>query len=415
MAELWRVLKFEYQRNVFKKSFLITLFSVPIMIAFIVGLGLFIESGKDEGQPVGVVDQAGLFSEKAVPAQLQAAWAAKYDQPVEFVFYQTEEAARSALEAGEGGAYFLLPEHYPRTRRVEVVFQEEPGNAAWMQFYDLVRAGWLDGQPSETVARVTSGTGFIVRSIDGKRMVSASSGPTFGLLLPLFIALAVLAMLLICSGYTVNAVADEKENRTMEVLVTTTSAWQLIGGKILGITAISLTLMACWAGVTGLGILIARQVGVAWFADLSMDWRGVLSTLVIAIPAYVLATALMTAIGSMVSTTQEGQSLSGIFFVLHFLPLYVSIAYLNDPHNSLAVVLSLLPFTSLASVAMRNLFTVVPSWQVAVSVLVQILCAWGAIWLAGRAFRLGMLHYGKRLSFRRVLRRAEGVAGGTHE
>jgi len=124
---------------------------------------------------------------------------------------------------------------------------------------------------------------------------------------------------------------------------------------------------------------------------------------------------LMTAICSMVSTTQEGQSLSGIFFVLHFLPLYVSIAYLNDPHNSLAVVLSLLPFTSLASVAMRNLFTVVPSWQVAVSVLVQILCAWGAIWLAGRAFRLGMLHYGKRLSFRRVLRRAEGVAGGTHE
>jgi len=415
MAELWRVLKFEYQRNVFKKSFLITLFSVPIMIAFLVGLGFFIESGGDEGQPVGVVDQAGLFSEREVPSQLQAVWAAKYAQPVEFIFYQTEDAARSALEAGEGQAYFLLPEHYLRTRRVEVVYLEEPGNATWMQFYDLVRAGWLSGQPAETVSRVTAGTDFIVRSIDGKRVVPASSGPTFGLMMPLFIALAVLALLIICSGYTSTAVADEKENRTMEVLVTTTSTPHLIGGKILGITAISLTLMACWTLVTGLGILIARQAGVAWFADLSMDWRGVLATLAIAIPAYVLATAMMTAIGSMVSTTQESQSLSAMFFVLHLLPLYVSVAYLQDPHGPLAVVLSLLPFTSLASVAMRNLFSVVPTWQVAVSVLVQILCAWGAIWLAGRAFRLGMLHYGQRLSFRRVLRRNAGGAGGSHE
>jgi ABC-2 type transport system permease protein len=233
-------------------------------------------------------------------------------------------------------------------------------------------------------------------------------------MMPLFIAMAVLAMLIICSGYTANAVADEKENRTMEVLVTTTSPGQLIGGKILGITAISLTLMSCWTGVTGLGIVIARQAGVAWFADLNMDWRSVLATLAIAIPAYLLATALMTAIGSMVTTTQEGQSLSGIFFILHFLPLYASIAYLKDPHNSLAVILSMLPFTSLASVAMRNVFTIVPTWQVVISVLVQFLCAWGAIWVAGRAFRLGMLHYGQRLRLRSVLVRAEKGSGGSH-
>ncbi|MCU0485950.1 MAG: ABC transporter permease [Anaerolineales bacterium] len=414
MNNLWRAAVFEYQRNVFKKSFLITLLSIPLLIAFIVGMGLSFESGRTEKQPVGIVDQAGLFAGMAVPTRLQDIWADQYTQPVEFIFYQTEQAARFALESGDGQAYFILPENYRQTRQIEVVYTQEPGDSAWMQFYDLLRAGLLTGQATTTYQRVTSGTDFMVRSIDGRRMVPANSGPTFGLLMPLFIAFAVLATLIICSGYTATAVADEKESRTMEVLVTTISPGQLIGGKILGITLISLTLMVCWAGITALGVFIARQAGMAWFANLGLDWRVVLATLGIAIPAYVLATALMVTVGAMVTTTQEGQSLSGIVFVLHLLPMYASIAYLKDPHNSLAVILSLLPFTSLATVAMRNLFTIVPAWQVAASVVVQILCAAGGIWLAGRALRLGMLQYGQRLRFQNLLSRAARGPGGEH-
>ena len=191
----------------------------------------------------------------------------------------------------------------------------------------------------------------------------------------------------------------------MEVLVTTISPFQLIGGKILGITAISLTLLCSWVGVIALGIFIGRLVGVNWLNDLSMDWRSVVSVVAIAIPAYLLVSALMTAIGAMVTTTQEGQSVSTVFVVLHLIPLYISWSFLNEPHNSQAVLLSLLPFTSLMTVAFRNLFTIVPTWQVAISVLIQTLCACVAIWLASRAFRLGMLHYGQRMAFRRLFAR----------
>jgi len=131
-----------------------------------------------------------------------------------------------------------------------------------------------------------------------------------------------------------------------------------------------------------------------------MDWRVLLATLAIGVPAYALAIALMTAIGSMVTTTQEGQSVSSVFVILHMVPLYVSMAFLNQPHGTLAVILSLLPFTSLMTVGMRNLFTIVPTWQILVSVLVQTLSAVAAIWLAGRALRLGMLRYGQRLNWR---------------
>ena len=54
---------------------------------------------------------------------------------------------------------------------------------------------------------------------------------------------------------------------------------------------------------------------------------------------------------------------------------------------------------------MRNLISVVPAWQVALSALLHILYILGAIWLASRAFRVGMLQYGQRLSLRHLLAR----------
>jgi ABC-2 type transport system permease protein len=204
-------------------------------------------------------------------------------------------------------------------------------------------------------------------------------------------------MMMMGSGYMMSAVADERENRTMEVLVTSISPYQLIGGKTLGIVAISLTLLLAWTAVVLAGIFVVARMGVPWFSDLSMDWRGILSILAIALPAYVLATATMTALGSMISTEQESQSASAIFVILHLAPIYVSWSFINQPHSTLAVVMSLLPFTSMMTIGMRNLFTIVPLWQVLVSCSVQVLCALGGLWLAGRAFRLGMLRYGQRL------------------
>ena len=92
--------------------------------------------------------------------------------------------------------------------------------------------------------------------------------------------------------------------------------------------------------------------------------------------------------------------MSSIFFILHLAPLYISWSFINDPHSPLAVALSLCPFTALMTIGMRNLFTIVPTWQILVSMVVQIICALGAFWLAGRSLRLGMLRYGQRLTWR---------------
>jgi ABC-2 type transport system permease protein len=200
------------------------------------------------------------------------------------------------------------------------------------------------------------------------------------------------------------AFADEKENRTIEILATSASPGQIAGGKVLGIVAIGLILVAVWSAVVVLGVFAAGRARIGWFQDLEMDWTIVLAAAAIALPAYMLAAALMTAIGASVPSAQEGQWLSALFIALHIAPFYLGWAILNHPHSPAAVALSLLPFTSLTTVALRSLFTVVPAGQVAAAVFIQALCAGGAIWLAGRALRLGMLRYGQRLSWHRLFK-----------
>jgi len=397
MSKLLHVAVYEYQRNAFRRSFLLALFSVPLMLIMIVGVGAVMESRGTNRAPVGYVDHAGLF------ARPIAAPVAGSGRPVEFISFGTEQEARAALDTGKVQAYYVVAADYYETRDVDLVYIHPPGGNARRQFYDFVRINLLAGQPSDLGRRaLLAGDKVTVTSLDGRRQVP-STGPTFGILMPLVIGLAFLFLLMTSSGYLMQAVAEEKENRTMEVLATSVSPLHLIAGKVVGIVGVSLTQLTAWTLFSLLAVAIAHAAGIGWMQDLSLDWGPVLATVALAIPCYVLASALMTAVGATVTTSQESQGAGMIFALLHGLPFYLAWAIVSAPHGTVSVTLSFLPFTALLAVVMRNLFASVPAWQVAVSMVVQVGCALAAIWLASRAFRLGMLRYGKRLRLREVL------------
>jgi len=412
MKYFWRVARYEYTRNVFKRSFILLMLSIPALIAFSVGLGILMESLEDKPLPVGYVDQVGIFAAAPEVFEFGPEWAGKYDEPLSFIAYPTEADAQEALKDGLIQVFYTFPPDYFQERRLVQTFIEKPGQNAESQFWDFLQLYLLADQPGAVAYRAAAGSQAQVRSADGSRSFP-SGGPSFGHIVPLFIIMAFLFMITMSSGYTMSAVAEEKENRTMEVLVTSISPTRLIGGKILGIVLIGLTLMASWSLVVVLAVTVARAFGLGWFTDLSMDWRPILTALAMSLPAYTLALALMTAVGAMVTTTREGQSMSGIFVVLHMLPLYISWNFINTPHSPLSVGLTLAPFTALMSYGMRNLGAIVPAWQIAASVAVQTLCAIGAIWLAGRALRLGLLRYGQRLTLRGLFQ-SPARSGGTN-
>jgi ABC-2 type transport system permease protein len=318
--------------------------------------------------------------------------------------FENAGEARAALESRAIQAYYVVPADYRDTRDVGLYYLKEPGRNATRQWYDWLQMNLLREQRPEIARRAALiGEGLIVRSLDGRRELPAG-GPSFDILASLLMGAAFIFLLLMSAGYLMQAVVDEKENRTMEVLLTSASPPELISGKVLGIVGVGLTQLMVWVGVAVLFVLGARGAGIAWFQDMQMDWGGIATVVALGVPSYVVASSLMAAIGATVTSAQEGQSVAAILFVLSGIPLFLSWLIVQSPHAPVPTVLSLLPFTALPTVILRNITASVPLWQVAASTGLQAVYSLGALWVASRAFRAGTLRYGQRLRWRELMR-----------
>jgi len=410
MPKLWLVALNEYSRHVLKRSFILTILGLPILVAGMLLLIRITVNMENDHRPLGYVDHAGLLADP-VPAPGDP------QKSVPLVAFQTEEEAREALDAGDIQAYYILAADYLATREVELVHIGSPGENATRQFHDFLQINLMADQPPEIALRVStlSSKDLIVRSLDGKR--EFRSVPTLGQFSPLLVGFLFMFLILSGGGYLMQAVAQEKENRTMEVLVTSVSPGQLMGGKILGIVAINLTQIVGWTVCVVLGVFIGRNIlGIEYLQNLDLNPNIILMVAVL-IPAYVLFAALMISVGATAAEPQEAQQMSGLFALPFWIPLWLIVPLVGNPHGPLAMGLTFFPLTAPMAVALRMMITVIPAWQIAASVAILVVCAGGAVWLAGRALRLGMLRYGQRLRLGEILCRAklQPLAGGSHE
>ena len=119
--------------------------------------------------------------------------------------------------------------------------------------------------------------------------------------------------------------------------------------------------------------------------------------------------AIMSTIGAVMTEMREAQQISGIFSILVTIPFYATTPIMFKPNGTLAIILSLFPLSAPITLMLRMALTTVPIWQIVLIILVLIAVAILSIVLAGRAFRMGMLQYGKRLSLKELLKSQEAV------
>jgi ABC-2 type transport system permease protein len=224
------------------------------------------------------------------------------------------------------------------------------------------------------------------------------------MLLPIVAGILFVMVINTSGGYLLQAVVEEKENRTIEIVITSVSPGQLMAGKIMGNLSVGLTQLLIWLLFPVLGFLVLRRFSPL-VQGLYLDPEYVWLLLLTLIPAFILIAALMATIGATATEAREAQQIAGLFTLPVVAPFWFFVPLMTDPHGTLALALSLFPLTAPVSLPLRAAFTVVPLWQSALSISLLILSAAMALWLAGRAFRSGMLHYGKRLSWRELVRR----------
>jgi ABC-2 type transport system permease protein len=408
MNKLWLVAWYEYRRNVLRKSFVILLLSVPLIIALSVGLGALISSLENNKNALGYVDLAGFLASDPLPAPQpgESPDSVGGGAHVPLVAFSSEAGARAALEAGDIQAYYVISEDYAESNRVELVYIKLPGDNATRQFWDFMQINRLTDLPVEVARRAVAGSNMVVRWPDsvpgGGREFSEQA--FINTLAPLFIGLASIILFFTNAGYLAHAVSGEKENRMIEILATSISPGQLIGGKVVGIVGIALTQVLCWTSFAALAVWIgARFLGVTVLQRIDIDPRIVAQMVLLGLPMYVMAAGVMVTLASALSASSDASQLGGLLIQPVMIPFYLAQHIMERPDSALTIGLSLFPATALSTYSFRLTFTPVPLWQVGASAGILVLCALGSLWLAGRAFRLGMLRYGKRLRFKEIL------------
>lgn len=401
MSKTWLVAFEEIRRNAFKKSFILVLFSVPLFIVMMVVPGIIMEQLSRNDLPVGYVDHSGVLEQsRSLPSGVS-------NRKFEILAFPDRIQAIAALDAEEIQAFFVLQSDYEESKRTELVFREQPDSKATAVFYDFLQLNLLDQFPEDVAWRAADRTRVTIQNPEGTRRFP-SGGPTLGSVLPVIFGMAVGGLLLLGAGSLMTGLVDEKSNRTMEVIATSISPSRMITGKLFGILTVSLTQLAFWILIGVVAIWLAGSVfGVTWFENPAVDWPSMLAIVAVALPGYVFASAVLFALGATVVDAQEGQSLGPLLLMVMFIPVYMLVAIANEPHGAVAVTLTLLPLTSILTIGIRSMLTVVPAWQVIASVVIQLFCAIAAIWVAGKAFRLGMLRYGQRLRLREILGRGQ--------
>jgi ABC-2 type transport system permease protein len=392
MNQVLQVMTFEYTRHVFRKRFLFALLSLPLFI-LVMGFVIFLLIRSEFNlQPIGYVDHSGLLTG---PDAIDSG-----DHLVTLREFEREEDAQEALNSEEIQAYYVLGPDYLVSRQTKLIALEEPSGIATDQFTQLVRANLLSRFPAQVVQRLSLGNQLVVQSLDGSR--EFVQGDWLGFVLPFMVGFVFLIAVFATSGYLLQAVVEEKENRTMEMLVTAISPNKLMAGKIVGIIAVGWTQLIAWFGM----VILLAMVGGLFFELpewISFSASYLVLAVLLFIPAFIMLAALMVAVGATLTDAQEAQQVTSLFTIPLFLPFWFAVTLINHPNGPVAVGLSFFPFTAPITLAIRAGFASIPTWQLVLSLSALIFFALAAVWFAGRAFRLGMLRYGQRVPWREFL------------
>ena len=201
------------------------------------------------------------------------------------------------------------------------------------------------------------------------------------------------------------AIIEEKTSRIFEVMLAIAKPSDLLAGKLLGVGAVGVTQLAIWVagGTVFMGTTLAAELLTGDIA-IHFSW-----TEGIFLPIYfVLGFALFSAIFSgLAATCETSQDLQKFMWVA-IVPLYASMGLLpvmiKDPNSVWSVAATLCPLTSPYVAISRMGMTVVPFWQIALSIILLLLAIWAVLWFSSRLYRVGILMYGKRATLPELLR-----------
>lgn len=419
------IIKREYFSRVKKKSFLLMTFLVPMLIigmyALVIALSI---NGGDNVPTVEVIDESGLFTKG-----LKDKKSVKFHMSTE-----TLDQAKQKIIADDGAFLLHIPKNITTGGKLELFSQKKAGlsviSTIENQLNDQVRNKMLEdaGIDAATLDNIKPDFSVVSKelTIEGEKDTSSGAAMAVG-----FAAAILIYMSLFIYGIQVmRGIIEEKTSRIVEVVISSVRPFQLMMGKIIGIGLVGLTQFLLWIILSGTLMTVATNVlfkdkmevvksqmpGAQQTvaaqsgpgADIvkaiqTVEWNYILPAFIIFFfGGYMLYSALFAAVGSAVdSDTETQQFMLPITLPLLFTYIMSFSFIVNNPDSSLSFWLSIIPFTSPIAMMVRLPFGV-PMWELGLSIVLLIGGFIFTTWVASRIYRIGILMYGKKVSFKEL-------------
>jgi len=210
-----------------------------------------------------------------------------------------------------------------------------------------------------------------------------------------FVFIILLMMMILSSGgMLIRSLLEEKSNRLIEILVSSCTPQQLLTGKILGLSALGLFQMAIWS-LIGIALVGSATVPLTVFEHLPL-------MLLYFLAGFIFYTALFVGFGSIVTTEQEAQQLTGYISMILILPIVFAVTAIQNPNSTIIHALSYFPLTTPSIMLLRLNVSPVPFYEIITTLGILIISILITIYLTAKIFRIGILSYGKRPSLKEL-------------
>ena len=413
MKNIILIAKREFFTQVKKKSFIILTLLTPLLIIVFGGVVSLMFQANETQMQISVIDKSGLFKDRL-----------KSDQNIRYVFSseETEKSLIKALETTEEmNGVMIIPkkEIHELENSIEILTNKNLSNEARRNIAgnisEIIKAEKINalGISTAQIEDLNKGVNLHVVNVLEKEkkqdsfLVGVKSG------LSIFLMYCVFTFIMMYGIRVMRSVLEEKNNRVVEILISSVKPFELMMGKILGVTGVALVQFGVWvvmifASVMTLG---SSNVGmVSGVAEVQMvlsalsqiNYGLILFVFVIYfLLGYLFYSAMYAAIGSAVDNETETQQFTLFAILPMMLGFYGSITIMNNPDGPMSFWLSMIPFTSPIAMLARIPFDV-PVWELVLSIVILLVSTLGMVFIASKIYRVGILMYGNKVTLKEL-------------
>ena len=403
MNKTLSIFRHEFRKTIKKVGFIILTLSLPVLA--LLGIAVYqivsgIAAPPPEATKVGYVDQIGDFDQFTSQGNVTLLHFADIDE------------ALQALINQEITYYFIIPNDLISGEVIKLyTLQKEltPPAATTIAIKNFISSNLLTGKvPVDVITWVESPLSLVSTTLTSTGEEAPKQVGYINFIVPGIFSFLLALSLIFSSTYVLQSLSEEKENRVMEILLSSVSTRQLLTGKVLGLGAAGLTQVAVWVMSFPLLLnLASSSVGGiigGIISTIKVPFSFWILGILYFILGYALFAVLSACISAVTSTVQEAQGLAAIYTIFNFVPFWFISLLLIFPNSPIWVILSIFPFTAPVVILLRLGLFGVPAWQLAVSIIVLILCITGGLLMAGKLLRAYTLMYGRRPDLKEIVR-----------